>query len=79
MKVFVERKGRKRELTGWRKWAVAVPGLTFAGLVIAVAIVFAFGLVLTVSAVLLIAVPIVVILAGIAMILGRFKTRTDAE
>lgn len=79
MKVFVERKGRKRELTGWRKWAVAVPGLTLGGLVLAVAIIFAFGLAVTVGVILLFAVPAVFLLAGIAIVLGWFEMRADAD
>ncbi len=79
MKVFVERKGRKRELTGWRKWTVAIVVLPIVALIVAVAIVLAFGLAFTIGAVLLVAVPALVILAGLALMFGRFEMRTSAD
>lgn len=66
MKVVVERDGQRQEITGWRGWAIAIPVILVAAIVIAAAIVFVLGLTLTVGAVVIIAVPAAVILALIA-------------
>jgi hypothetical protein len=79
MKVVIERQGRRRELLGWRKWAIAVPGIAIAALLIAVAAVLLLGLALTVGVILMVAVPAALILAGIALMFGNFRRRTSVE
>jgi hypothetical protein len=66
MKVVVERDGQREEISGWRKWAIAIPVIPVAALAIAAAIVLVLGLTLTAGAVLIIAAPAALILALIA-------------
>ena len=66
MKVVIERDGERKEISGWRGWAIAIPIILVAAFVIAAAIVLVLGLTLTAGAVLIIAAPAAVILALIA-------------
>ena len=68
MKVVIERDGRRREVSGWRKWSIAISAILVIALVAALAIVLMLGLALTVGAVLLIAVPTALALVLIARI-----------
>lgn len=79
MKVVVERDGREREVVGWRKWAVAIPVLAIVALLVAVVALLLFGLALTIGAVLLIAVPLVLVLLLIGLAFGRYAMRTSAK
>lgn len=66
LRVVIERNGQSREVSGWRKWALAIPVIVFAALAFAVAVVFMLGLTLTIAAILIVAVPTALILALIA-------------
>jgi len=79
LKVVVDWKGRVREVTGWRKWAITLPGIAVVSPVVAVAVVLLLGVALTVGAMLLIAIPLAVVLAVIAFMLGRHEVRTTGE
>jgi uncharacterized membrane protein YhaH (DUF805 family) len=79
MKVLIERHGRRREVSGWRKWAIAVPGIAIAALLLAVAVVLALGLALTIGVILMVTVPAALILAWIAFMFGGFRMRTTFE
>ena len=74
-KVVFEAGGQKREITGWRKWAITIPVLAAVALLGAVVILFVLGLVVTIGAVLLAAIPIALILALIAYTFVRLQTR----
>jgi uncharacterized membrane protein YoaK (UPF0700 family) len=78
-KVVIERDGRSREVLGRRRWAIAVPVLALVAPVVAVAVLFAFGLVLTISAVLMVAVPVALVLALIGLVFGRYEIRKNAD
>jgi len=79
LKVVIEEDGQSREISGWRKWAIAIPVLAAVALLGGVAALFVLGVVVTVGAVLLAAVPIVLILALIAYTLVRSQARPAAE
>jgi hypothetical protein len=79
MKVFVERGGRRRELLGWRRWAIAIPVLAVAAPLGAVAVLLAFGLVVTIGAVLMVAAPIALVLLFIVLMFGRYEIRESAD
>jgi hypothetical protein len=79
MKVYFERGGRKREIVGWRKWAITVPSIAVASLVVAVVVVLALGLALTIGVILMLAVPFALILAWIAFIFGWLRIQTTVE
>jgi hypothetical protein len=79
LKVVVDWKGRVREVTGWRKWAITIPVIAVVSPVVAVAVVLLLGVALTVGAMLLIAIPLAVVLAVIAFMLGRHEVRTTGE
>ena len=66
MKVVVERDGERQDISGWRKWAIAIPVILVAACVVAAAIVLVLGLALTAGAVLMIAAPAALILVLIA-------------
>ena len=69
MNIVVERDGQRREITGWRRWAIAIP-VILVGMIVAVAvIVLVLGITLTLGIVLLIAVPAALILALMARLL----------
>ena len=78
LKVVFEEGGQSREITGWRKWAITIPVLAAVALLGAVAALFVLGLVVTVGAVLLAAVPIALILALIAYTFIRSQKRPAA-
>ena len=78
LKVVIEQDGQSREVTGWRKWAIAVPVLAALALLGAVAALFVFGIVVTIGAVLLAAIPIALILALIAYTFVRSQMRKAA-
>jgi hypothetical protein len=69
MKVVFTRNDRRTVITGWRAWALAVPVMLIAALILVVAVAFALGLVLTVGTILLIGVPIALLLTLIAHLL----------
>ena len=69
MKIVVERDGQRREITGWRRWAIAIPVILVGTIVAVAVIVLVLGLTLTLGIVLLIAVPAVLILALMARLL----------
>jgi hypothetical protein len=75
LKVVVDWKGRVREVTGWRKWAITIPVIAVLSPVVAVAVVLLLGVALTVGAILMIALPLAVVLALIAFMLGRYEVR----
>jgi len=79
LKVVIEEDGQTREISGWRKWAIAIPVLGAMTLLGAVALLFLLGVVVTVGAVLLAAVPIALILALIAYTFVRSAPRRGAE
>ena len=74
--LVIERHGRTREVTGWRKWSIAVPVLAIVAPVVALAVLFILGLAVTVGAILIIALPLAVILA---LLFGRYEIRTSSE
>ena len=69
MKIVVERDGQRQEITGWRRWAIAIPAILVAAIVAAAVIVLVLGITLTLGVVLLIAVPAVLVLALMARVL----------
>ncbi|HEY4922530.1 MAG TPA: hypothetical protein VII40_20685 [Xanthobacteraceae bacterium] len=69
MKIMVERDGQRQEITGWRRWAIAIPVILVAAIVAAAVIVLVLGITLTLGVVLLIAVPAVLVLALMARVL----------
>ena len=69
MKVVFTRKDRHTVITGWRAWALFVPVMLIATLILVMAAAFALGLVLTVGIILLIGVPIALLLTLIAHLL----------
>jgi hypothetical protein len=79
LKVVVDWKGRVREVTGWRKGAITIPVIAVVSPVVAVAVVPLLGVALTVGAMLLIAIPLAVVLAVNAFMLGRHEVRTTGE
>ena len=79
MKVFIERHGRRREVSGWRKWAIAVPAIAIAALVIAVVVVLLLGLTLTIGVILMVTAPAALILAWIAFKFGGLRARMTVE
>jgi hypothetical protein len=69
LKVVNERDGREDDVSGWRKWAIAIAAIAVAAVVIVVAalvVVIALGIALTASVILLIAVPALIALALLA-------------
>ena len=78
LKVVIEKDGRSREISGWRKWAIAIPVVAAVALVGAVAALFVLGVVATIGAVLLAAIPILLILAVIAYMFVRSEVRRSA-
>ena len=76
LKVVIQQEGRSREISGWRKWAIAIPVLAAVALVGAVVVLFVLGVVVTIGAVLLAAIPILLILAFIAYTFARFSGNT---
>ena len=72
MKVSVKRNGQ--EVVGWRKWAIAIPIVLITAFAFTAAIVLIFGLALTVGTVLLVAIPVVLILALIARVVFKRKS-----
>ncbi len=75
MKVVITRDGERKEVSGWRRWAIAIPVILVAAFVFAAAVVLVLGLTFTVVAVLIVAVPAAVILALVA----RSFTTRDAR
>jgi hypothetical protein len=69
MKIVMERDGQRQEITGWRRWAIAIPVILVAAIVAGAVIVLVLGITLTLGVVLLIAVPAVLILALMARVL----------
>jgi hypothetical protein len=69
MKVVVERNGQSREVAGARKWAIAIPAILVAALMLAAVVIFVLGLAVTVAAVLIVAIPAALILALVARML----------
>lgn len=74
MKVVIERDGERKEIGGWRGWAIAIPIGLVAAFVIAAAIVLVLGLTLTAGAVLIIAAPTAAVLVLIARILMNLQS-----
>lgn len=69
--LVVERDGRSTVVTGWRAMLLAA-GAMLGGLAALVFLGFLFlGIAVTVGAVLLIAVPVAIVLAGISAATGR--------
>lgn len=79
LKVVVDWKGRARELTGWRKWAITIPVIAVVSLIAGLAVVLLLGVALTAVAILMIAVPVALVLALIAFMLGRYEVRTTDD
>ena len=75
LKVTYERDGRREDVAGWRKWAIAIPGILVAALALALLIIIVFGIAITASVVLLIAVPAVVLLALLARVVMLPRSR----
>ena len=69
MKLVFTRNDRRTVVTGWRAWALVVPVMLIAALILVVAAAFALGLVLTVGTILLVGVPIALLLTLIAHLL----------
>jgi len=79
LKVVIEKEGREHEISGWRKWAIAVPVLAAVALVGAVLVLFVLGVVATIAAVLLAAIPLLLILAFIAYTFVRAEARRSID
>ena len=79
LKVVVDWRGRTREVTGWRKWAITIPVIAVVSPVVAVGLVLLLGVALTVAAILMIAVPVALVLALIAFMLVRYEVRTTGD
>ncbi len=79
LKVVIEEDGQSREISGWRKWAIAIPVLAAVALLGGVMALFVLGIVVTVGAVLLAVVPIALILALIAYMFVRSQVRRAAD
>jgi hypothetical protein len=79
MKVTIERNGRSREVIGWRRWAIAIPAVAIVAPVLSTAVLFVFGLALTVGVILMVALPIALILAWVGWMLGLYEVRTSTD
>jgi putative autotransporter adhesin-like protein len=69
LKVVYERAGRREDVTGWQKWAIAIPAIAVAVLAIVVAllvVVIVLGVARTAGVIVLIAVPVLIALALLA-------------
>ena len=69
MRVVMERNGQRREITGWRRWAITFFAVLVAAIVATAVIILVLGLTVTIGAVLLIAIPAALILALIVRLL----------
>ena len=69
--LVIQRNGRTTVVTGWRAWLLAGPILVGLTLLLAVIAFAVLGLALTVSAVLLIVLPIAIGVAILASLLQR--------
>lgn len=58
MKLEIENSGQRREITGWRKWAVGIPLIVVATLIAAAVVLFAFGVTLTLGVILAVTTPV---------------------
>ena len=76
MKIVIERDGQSEELSGWRKWALAIPAILAIALVISIVIVVLLGVALTIGAILIVAIPAALVLALIARLLMRRRAST---
>jgi hypothetical protein len=79
LKVVVDWKGRAREVTGWRKWAITIPAIPVVSLVAAFALVLLLGVAVTAVAILMIAVQVALVLALIWFMFGRYEVRTTDD
>jgi hypothetical protein len=70
--IVIRRNGKTTVLTGWQAWLAGAAAFLVATLLIAVVTFVAFGVALTLSAVLLIVVPVAV---GVALIASLFRGR----
>jgi hypothetical protein len=70
--IVIDRNGRQTVITGWRAWLIGAA--VFVGLtaLFAVIAVFVLGIALTLSALLLIAIPVAV---GVALLASLFSRR----
>ena len=76
LKVVVDWKGRAREVTGWRKWAITIPVIAVVSPVVAVGLVLLLGIAVTAVAFMMIAAEVALVLALIAFMLVRYEVRT---
>ena len=75
MKLEIERDGQRREITGWRKWAIAILVIVIAALAVAAAVLFVVGLTFTVGAILVVALPVAVVGAFLWQFLANPRSR----
>jgi hypothetical protein len=70
--IVIERNGQTTVITGWRAWLIGAVAFAGATLLLALLAFVAFGLAITVGAVLLIAVPVAI---GVALVASAFSRR----
>ena len=79
MKVVIEKDGECREVFGWRKWAIAIPAILVAAIVLALVTVIVLGFAVTLGAVLLFAIPAALVLAALAQVVMRREAGSRRE
>jgi hypothetical protein len=79
--IVIDRHGQTTELKGWRRWLAAGAGYVVFALVALVGVALLLGLAMTFAMVMMVAVPLAIVLAGIAYAMGFFKfdTRRDGS
>ncbi len=77
MKVVIEKGGERREISGWRRWAIVIAAILLAALVLALVTVIVLGLALTLGAVLMVAIPAALVLGAIALAVGGRGARSS--
>lgn len=71
--IVIDRHGQTTELKGWRRWLAAGAGYLVFALVALVGVALLLGLAMTFAMVMMVAVPLAIVLAGIAYAMGYLK------
>ncbi len=66
MKVVIDKDGERREVMGWRKWAIAILAIVVLAFMLSLVTVIILGLAVTIGALVMFAIPAALVLAAIA-------------
>jgi hypothetical protein len=79
--IVIDRHGQSSttELKGWRRWLATGAGYLVVALVALVGIALLLGLAMTFAMVMMVAVPLAIVLAGIAYATGLLKIDTRRD